>query len=289
MWVVCDRGLSPRGRGNPWVYGRHFRRAGSIPAWAGEPWSEPRRIAERQVYPRVGGGTGQAYTLKGPLDGLSPRGRGNLCPYCKNVEWSRSIPAWAGEPTPTPKALIPVTVYPRVGGGTDPYAWNTWLPTGLSPRGRGNPPSNTGNGNLLRSIPAWAGEPPALPWLPWLLTVYPRVGGGTGRLNPGVMLAGGLSPRGRGNQLTRPPVCCQYRSIPAWAGEPFRVISTFFTSTVYPRVGGEPLFRRPCLHWQPVYPRVGGGTLETAPATYLWAGLSPRGRGNRRRYGNGQP
>ena len=71
------RGLSPRGRGNPGCDYVDILKAGSIPAWAGEPsspsaslqWSlvyprvggEPPRLQSRgapiRVYPRVGGGT----------------------------------------------------------------------------------------------------------------------------------------------------------------------------------------------------------------------------------------
>ena len=53
-------------------------------------------------------------------------------------------------------------VYPRVGGGT-------------IFRCRRYP-------RLVRSIPAWAGEPPVLAYRRLGAMVYPRVGGGTQRL-----------------------------------------------------------------------------------------------------------
>ena len=73
----------------------------------------------------------------------------------------------------------------------------------------------------------------------------------------------GLSPRGRGNHYEAYFQGAEYRSIPAWAGEP--VITPFREGklTVYPRVGGGTKLRLPF----PVYP----------------SGLSPRGRGNRRK------
>ena len=53
-----------------------------------------------------------------------------------------------------------------------------------------------------------------------VVRVYPRVGGGTyprSKLDPDVE---GLSPRGRGNRLSRRSDLVEMRSIPAWAGEP---------------------------------------------------------------------
>ena len=50
--------------------------------------------------------------------GLSPRGRGNLFYYGLDAIWSRSIPAWAGEPCLSGAGCVPNRVYPRVGGGT---------------------------------------------------------------------------------------------------------------------------------------------------------------------------
>ena len=58
------------------------------------------------------------------------------------------------------------------------------LVEGLSPRGRGNRTESGGRGGALGSIPAWAGEPETLIILTIVLTVYPRVGGGTGGAEP---------------------------------------------------------------------------------------------------------
>ena len=163
-----------------------------------------------QVYPRVGGGTLAPSSIVG-FSGLSPRGRGNPATrYSPFGSLDGSIPAWAGEPpTYSPVGTQPLmTVYPRVGGGTQKLISYPDVAIGLSPRGRGNPAMAThaqrvhprvGGGttiysqsrtgaSLTRSIPAWAGEP-----------------------------SGGLSPRGRGNRR-RPGA--SFRSIPAWAGEP---------------------------------------------------------------------
>ena len=91
-------GLSPRGRGNPSPQTSTLRPRGSIPAWAGEPYSFSPPVAAYPVYPRVGGGTARRAAAVPPGGGLSPRGRGN--PYsCGSRSSPRgSIPAWAGEP-----------------------------------------------------------------------------------------------------------------------------------------------------------------------------------------------
>ena len=49
----------------------------SIPAWAGEPYSERAKKPESWVYPRVGGGTPTKAIRAQCCQGLSPRGRGN--------------------------------------------------------------------------------------------------------------------------------------------------------------------------------------------------------------------
>ena len=178
-------------------------------------------------------------------------------------EWGNlgSIPAWAGEPSRVKGISHGSAVYPRVGGGTFFCLLTQSVFWGLSPRGRGNPTWSSNNGDNRRSIPAWAGEPPEARRSQWRRPVYPRVGGGTVLTGWSHYHYFGLSPRGRGNHLTRCEKRFLHRSIPAWAGEP----SARATKKAPARV----------------YPRVGGGTLSLASASgYPW-GLSPRGRGNR--------
>ena len=86
----------------------------------------------------MGGATfwlGHGYAL---IEGLSPRGRGNL----SGLRWSRrderSIPAWAGQPAVGDTESAGRRVYPRVGGATLIRALMVSGFQGLSPRGRGN-------------------------------------------------------------------------------------------------------------------------------------------------------
>ena len=147
-----------------------------------------------------------------------------------------------------------------MGGGT----WQSQQPkccnTGLSPRGRGNPCTSAHNRYVLRSIPAWAGEPVRSSYTKPTKQVYPRVGGGTLCFAAWLWQAWGLSPRGRGNPEIVPVTGNRVRSIPAWAGEPALPLAL-------PAAWG-------------VYPRVGGGTVYRCQRSRLCIGLSPRGRGN---------
>ena len=96
--TAFPKGLSPRGRGNPPLLSPAVDGHGSIPAWAGEPRHPAIIPAIEGVYPRVGGGTWPKNTGWASLNGLSPRGRGNLFAASRAVNTRGSIPAWAGEP-----------------------------------------------------------------------------------------------------------------------------------------------------------------------------------------------
>ena len=155
------RGLSPRMRGN---HSRclALRMSGrSIPAYAGEPVAASAGWLANKVYPRVCGGTGLGVTGSIQLNGLSPRMRGNRTAGGPRSSWRGSIPAYAGEPAAGGCPARRRWVYPRVCGGTLSAPPSLCHLTGLSPRMRGNP-TGVGIGiSERRSIPAYAGEPPA--------------------------------------------------------------------------------------------------------------------------------
>ena len=152
-------GLSPRGRGNLVAARNHAVEQRSIPAWAGKPPARLAPAGRPAVYPRVGGETPSLSAESDAFDGLSPRGRGNRHKLRPRMHGLRSIPAWAGKPTPLWPPLACRQVYPRVGGETpSPRRWPR-PGCGLSPRGRGNPQAREGAADDPRSIPAWAGKP----------------------------------------------------------------------------------------------------------------------------------
>ena len=172
-------------------------------------------------------------------------------------------------------------VYPRVCGGTQPIQVLIDISRGLSPRVRGNLlrssikhpagrsiPACAGNPwrwtsgcAPTRSIPACAGEPEKSAASINSQVVYPRVCGGTVDGGLATVPRPGLSPRVRGNPAVSSGDRAASRSIPACAGEPFRVSITGST--------------------KPVYPRVCGGTTLMSGCARTVQGLSPRVRGNR--------
>ena len=169
-----------------------------------------------------------------------------------------SIPAWAGETLyccggsyagkvyprvgggnpAAPRMVRQCEVYPRVGGGNRSHGCGEYRRGGLSPRGRGKRHRRPGQPNLLRSIPAWAGET-ALVAVDFAQgKVYPRVGGGNVTAVQDSPTCSGLSPRGRGKLRWSLSILPKVRSIPAWAGETSPPSRTAQPAQVYPRVGG---------------------------------------------------
>ena len=131
---------------------------------------------------------------------------------------------------------------------------------GLSPRVRGNRDAAATRARSQRSIPACAGEPCVAAGEVHVVSVYPRVCGGTVTTIYCPPTFEGLSPRVRGNRPVSVALALRIGSIPACAGEP-----------------------RPCpsnRRLSAVYPRVCGGTIEVGFTPLKRGGLSPRVRGN---------
>ena len=214
------------------------------------------------VYPRVCGGTFLYRRGLTTETGLSPRVRGNHIVDVDGEAHYGSIPACAGEPAPCRHLPAAGAVYPRVCGGT--LRRELWEATrgGLSPRVRGNPAPVLPGGCSPRSIPACAGEPALFAADGSVQGVYPRVCGGTPISDVIRECIQGLSPRVRGNLVSRASAVRSARSIPACAGEPL----CWPMSLCHIRV----------------YPRVCGGTKSTLAGSLDDIGLSPRVRGNRR-------
>ena len=172
-------------------------------------------------------------------------------------------------------------VYPRACGGTAECLWEGNALAGLSPRVRGNPPVPAPVPAPFRSIPARAGEPPAIPRSSSTSPVYPRACGGTRPPRRRATVPAGLSPRVRGNPKLRRAVPSYTRSIPARAGEPKRDPGLDIRSRVYPRACGGTLSKDdPRLLLVGLSPRVRGNPLSKDDPRLLLVGLSPRVRGN---------
>ena len=230
----------------------------------------------------MGGEAIWAWPVTEPQPGPSPRGRGSRdegseivarpgsIPACGRgshdveiISWKpyRSIPAWAGKPSPSASSVGPSKVHPRVGGEACASNGRTTATCGPSPRGRGSLSGGLYQAPSFGSIPAWAGKPSlGAEDLP-CRTVHPRVGGEALSRERKINRMKGPSPRGRGSPLGSVMQLIDGGSIPAWAGKPGQVLAPAPLSGVHPRVGGEaPASARSC-----------GSS----------AGPSPRGRGSR--------
>ena len=215
---------------------------------------------------------------------------------------TRVYPRASGEPPSRSRTRPGSTVYPRASGGTAPIPSSPSHGGGLSPRERGNRDADDGAAEVVRSIPARAGEPGAASGVAKTGQVYPRASGGTGRGIGRSEDGSGLSPRERGNQPFLAPALGDVRSIPARAGEPpyavhrprhgeglsprergnlpyrCRLLPRIL---VYPRASGGNPRGRPLLHGvAAVYPRASGGTMARHGSLVPSEGLSPRERGN---------
>ena len=168
------------------------------------------------------GGTVSKSPIRTTSKGLSPRVRGNLSALSPPACAHRSIPACAGEPGWSEEQTESTKVYPRVCGGTSSPPYLTSDFKGLSPRVRGNQGMGPLGISRQRSIPACAGEPFLVILMMCLMTVYPRVCGGTACVRSEAVCSQGLSPRVRGNRTRTYMYSGSRRSIPACAGEPDR-------------------------------------------------------------------
>ena len=98
-YKIRGGGLSPRGRGKLHSILVVSNIPRSIPAWAGETSTTLVSNPGMGVYPRVGGGNWFLSVPPCCMMGLSPRGRGKQHIWGYRGNYSRSIPAWAGETT----------------------------------------------------------------------------------------------------------------------------------------------------------------------------------------------
>ena len=170
----------------------------SIPAYAGDPRQEQSVSRAARVYPRLRGGSEPNHNTENKPKGLSPPTRGIpvLWPLCALA--ARSIPAYAGDPIPSPAEPQPRGVYPRLRGGS--ARWRPIPPArqGLSPPTRGIPRYPARFVGVLGSIPAYAGDPPTTCYRIAALKVYPRLRGGSVDVRPCGIADTGLSPPTRG-------------------------------------------------------------------------------------------
>ena len=233
----------------------------SIPASAGQPQEACPNFVADWVYPRECGAARRQHLRVRRSWGLSPRVRGSQYPHNPAIQWCGSIPASAGQPTPSSRTPPPATVYPRECGAAGLWALNRDTQMGLSPRVRGSHRYESFAKSFQRSIPASAGQPFSRGQAKSKRQVYPRECGAAPLSRRTTFSRRGLSPRVRGSPVPVQRGCGLRRSIPASAGQPVLLLLTPLSVEVYPRE---------C-----------GAAVVEAKRNQIATGLSPRVRGSR--------
>ena len=213
-------GLSPHTRGNQGTACRDIVTVGPIPAYAGEPDPQLRRMPRARAYPRIRGGTWLPKDTQLRRKGLSPHTRGNPGQVTSPPDRSGPIPAYAGEPTNCACCNMDNGAYPRIRGGTVDRDGVISGGVGLSPHTRGNRRRKATKHAYQGPIPAYAGEPTSEVITFKLLGAYPRIRGGTEDFRLMVDRIVGLSPHTRGNRFAMASGSSSTGPIPAYAGEP---------------------------------------------------------------------
>ena len=189
-----------------------------IPAGAGNTPSGSREKQANSVHPRgCGEHTSLFNSSLGQL-GSSPRVRGTRTYLKFSISIPRFIPAGAGNTRgPVGRTRQP-TVHPR--GCGEHLALGVRFPysSGSSPRVRGTRGMSQRAVELLRFIPAGAGNTLNLVWGFETCAVHPRGCGEHATLRLCLELAGGSSPRVRGTQRRKNRGTGSHRFIPAGAG-----------------------------------------------------------------------
>ncbi len=168
--------------------------------------------------PAGAGNTQLSDEIKTELTGLSPLARGTLLNNVVNsVSW-RFIPAGAGN-TISPSALTsPSTVYPRWRGEHVAFVAGIDQRHGLSPLARGTHRIETPATEIIRFIPAGAGNTSNRNPSHRNNSVYPRWRGEHAHVKRHQRSGIGLSPLARGTQSPASEIFHPPRFIPAGAG-----------------------------------------------------------------------
>ena len=169
-----------------------------IPACAGNSGGQSHRSSRNSVHPRVCGE--QDRRVVGPMGngGSSPRVRGTVSVQGVWIVSARFIPACAGNSSDKYANSQTTPVHPRVCGEQS-GASSVFRPfSGSSPRVRGTALSTAILRNMLRFIPACAGNSPERAFSHPRWPVHPRVCGEQFLVDTVRVVCAGSSPRVRG-------------------------------------------------------------------------------------------
>ena len=266
--TAAATGSSPRVRGTGFRLrlSVSFRRI--IPACAGNRNSTWRRGWTGSDHPRVCGEQTRAADTTAPNTGSSPRVRGTETDRPGFRALNRIIPACAGNRTTRPPLRSSPSDHPRVCGEQDMPACSRILHGGSSPRVRGTVDPFPAYGEIVRIIPACAGNRRKLGQAGSGVSDHPRVCGEQRCGPPGAATTSGSSPRVRGTVCAPGVLRRAHRIIPACAGNRLPGAAPADERADHPRVCGE---QKRTTGWVQVVdgssPRVRG----TGPPRFLMA------------------
>ena len=232
-------GSSPLARGTPLVQRRRQPGHRFIPARAGNTTSSPPSARTATVHPRSRGEHVTPNDIVSTLAGSSPLARGTHPRRPRGPGRCRFIPARAGNTRPGRGWRGRRPVHPRSRGEHSPPPAARTLRAGSSPLARGTPPEGDLLRDVIRFIPARAGNtrPGATPRR--RTPVHPRSRGEHQQQTPVEWYADGSSPLARGTRRAAHRVRPHRRFIPARAGNTGSAPRARGTGSVHPRSRGE--------------------------------------------------
>ena len=193
-----NTGSSPRRRGTP-----RSRPIGAIsgriiPAQAGNTAAGWRSSLGRPDHPRAGGEHLADAGKHSVVFGSSPRRRGTQRRHVPGRRLRRIIPAQAGNTQSAQRLSCRGADHPRAGGEHASRIRSHLSGSGSSPRRRGTHSQQRILPELVRIIPAQAGNTPISPLARWTPTDHPRAGGEHDPNDGAMQHLAGSSSRRRG-------------------------------------------------------------------------------------------
>ena len=215
-------GSSPQARGTRRGPGRSFRRPRFIPAGAGNAARACRGYAQASVHPRRRGERADVRQTHGLAGGSSPQARGTPHRRAPDGHRPRFIPAGAGNANRPSNSEIPSPVHPRRRGERLSIKRNDRDRPGSSPQARGTQNRYDPIEEIIRFIPAGAGNASRPSFPQGGRSVHPRRRGERRMVTLDLMETVGSSPQARGTRLARKARRSNSRFIPAGAGNACR-------------------------------------------------------------------
>ena len=191
------------------------------------------------VHPRERGERISIFIIASNSDGSSPRARGTAGMDGAALKARRFIPASAGNGPPASAHPRSASVHPRERGERKRACCSMGTTAGSSPRARGTAQRGEPLGEVIRFIPASAGNGPGGPCIPSSTAVHPRERGERFLCPPRPSVWGGSSPRARGTGQGVGQILDRGRFIPASAGNGRPWWRRSGAGSVHPRERGE--------------------------------------------------